>query len=63
MGLAFYRSMYTKVYYINTMDYFSSIENDNIIYLKQGVNLYLRNKKKKNKFYEQSRTRISRRKN
>jgi len=48
MGLAFYRSMYTKVYYINTMGHFSSIENDNIIYLKQGVNLYFRNKKKEN---------------
>jgi hypothetical protein len=34
MGLAFYRSMYTKVYYINTMGYFSSIENDTIIRLK-----------------------------
>jgi len=34
MGLAFYRSMYTKIYYINTMGYFSSIEND-IIHLNQ----------------------------
>eukprot|EP01047_Picozoa_sp_COSAG01_P003627 COSAG01_NODE_109_length_25925_cov_48.384961_33_plen_43_part_00 len=34
MGLAFYRSMYTKVYYINTMGYFRSIENDTIIRLK-----------------------------